>query len=200
MGDRKTRRDPEETDESHATAEEELGEDPLAEKEKLIEELTDGLKRLQAEFENFKKRMDRDWNERVKLASEKVVLDMLSVLDTFDKALEDSRSNDDVKRLKKGFESIHRQFLQAMQRQGLREIRAEGEFDPFIHEAVMTEETDEVEEGRILELLQKGYALGNNVIRPARVKVSKRKTAAEEEGREIYDKEPPEGGSPEEEK
>jgi len=86
-----------------------------------------------------------------------------------------------------------------LQRHGLKEIRAEGQFDPFVHEVVLTEETDQADEGRILELLQKGYALGNKVIRPARVKVAKRKAAAEEDADRIDDKEPPEGGSPEEE-
>jgi len=199
MGDRETSKDTEEAVEPQDASEEERAEDPMAEKDKQIAELTDGLKRLQAEFENFKKRMDRDWNEKVKLASEKLVLDMLSILDTFDKALEDSKANDDVQRLKKGFESTHRQFLLALQRHGLKEIRAEGQFDPFVHEAVLTQETDQADEGRILELLQKGYALGNKVIRPARVKVAKRKAAEEEDEDGIHDKEPPEGGSPEEE-
>lgn len=198
MGERETDRDAGGPGDSQQGAEEESVQDPLAEKDKQIAELTDGLKRLQAEFENFKKRMDRDWSERVKLASEKLVLDLLSVLDTFDKALEDSKANDDVQRLKKGFESIHRQFLQALQRQGLKEVRGEGEFDPFVHEAVLIEETDEAKEGRILELLQKGYALGNKVIRPARVKVAKRKMAEEDDAQGIHDQEPPEGGSPEE--
>jgi len=198
MGERETDGDAGEPGDSQQGAEEESVQDPLAEKDKQIAELTDGLKRLQAEFENFKKRMDRDWNERVKLASERLVLDLLSVLDTFDKALEDSKANDDVRRLKKGFESTHRQFLQTLQRQGLREVRGDGEFDPFVHEAVLTEETDEAEEGRILELLQKGYSLGNKVIRPARVKVAKRKMAEEEDAQGIHDNEPPSGGSPEE--
>jgi len=96
------------------------------------------------------------------------------VMDTFDKALEDAAKGDYPKQLRKGLEGIHRQLLQTLQRQGLREIRTEGDFDPFEHEALVREEREDIGDGRILEVYQKGYAVGPKVIRPAKVKVSKR--------------------------
>ena len=146
---------------------------PLAEKDKKIDELTEALKRLQAEFENFKKRVAKERMELSKLAAESVVYDMLAVLDTFDQALENGAEAQDAKALLDGLEEIHRQLVQTLQRHGLREIRTDGRFDPFEHEATMREETDDQEDGTILEVFQRGYLLGPKVIRPARVKVSK---------------------------
>ena len=144
----------------HATQE------ALAAKDAKIEELTDTVKRIQAEFENYRKRIEREWAERSKLAGESVILDMLPVLDTLDKAAAESGVDDD------GLKGIRRQFLQTLQRAGLREIPTDGPFDPFLHEAIMKEEAGTEEAGRILEVFQKGYMLGPKVIRAARVKVS----------------------------
>lgn len=104
--------------------------------------------------------------------------DLLAVLDSFDKALEDDGSGRQDP--KKGLEGLHKQLLQVLQREGLREIKAEGKFDPFLHEALMREEREEAEDGQILEVFQKGYLLGPKTLRPARVKVSKRKEKAPE--------------------
>lgn len=161
--------------------EEQKGSDLLAMKDKEIAELTDTLKRLQADFENFKKRYEKDWNERVRLANHGLIYNLLAVLDSFDKALEDARKNDDPASLRKGLEGLRRQFVQTLQREGLKEISTSGKFDPFVHEALMSEQRDDVEEGTILEVFQKGYALGQNTLRPAKVKVARK---PEEQGRE----------------
>lgn len=153
--------------------------DPVAERDRRIEELTDDLKRLQAEFENYKKRVMREGSERSKAGAEGVVRDLLPVMDTFDKALEDAAKNGYPEPLRMGLEGIHKQLLQALQRQGLREVGTERRFDPFEHEAVMREERDDTDDERILEVYQKGYALGPRVIRPAKVKVSRKKEAEE---------------------
>lgn len=149
--------------------------DPLALKDKQIAELTDDLKRLQAEFDNFKKRMEKEWSERSKLATQRLMTELLPVLDSFDKALEDARRNCDDAGLKAGLEEIHKQLLNILRREGLREINADGRFDPFMHEALMREEREDVEEGKILEVFQKGYALGPKALRPTKVKVAKNK-------------------------
>ncbi|MGD9963392.1 MAG: nucleotide exchange factor GrpE [Thermoplasmata archaeon] len=162
-----------ETPEDGRKAEETPPSDPVAERDRRIEELTDDLKRLQAEFENYKKRVAKEGSERSRVGAEAVVRDLLAVMDTFDKALEDAGKNDYPKQLKKGLEGIHRQLLQTLQRQGLREIETDGAFDPFEHEAMNREERDDVEDGSILEVYQKGYALGPKVIRTAKVRVSK---------------------------
>jgi molecular chaperone GrpE len=154
--------------------------DPVIQKDRKIEELTDTLKRLQAEFENYKKRVAKEWTDRSRLASEGVVYDLLAILDTFDTALgsDNARSKPDANW--DGLDGIHRQLLQALQRHGLKEIRTDGKFDPFEHEAIMRQETDDCEEGTILEVFQKGYLLGPKVIRTAKVKVSK-KTQAQDD-------------------
>ena len=148
----------------HATQE------ALAAKNAKIEELTDTVKRVQAEFENYRKRIEREWAERSKLAGESVILDMLPVLDTLDKAAAEADAESGVD--DDGLKGIRRQFLQTLQRAGLREIPTDGPFDPFLHEAIMREEAGTEEAGRILEVFQKGYMLGPKVIRAARVKVS----------------------------
>lgn len=164
---------PEEVQETKETA----PPDPIAERDRRIEELTDDLKRLQAEFENYKKRVSREVTERSRTGAEGVLRDLLAVLDTFDKALVDASGNRDPDAMRKGLEGIHRQLIQTMQRLGLREVRTDGRFDPFEHEAVMREEREDSEDGRILEVYQKGYAVGPKVIRAAKVKVSKAKEA-----------------------
>lgn len=148
--------------------------DPVAERDRRIEELTGDLKRLQAEFENYKKRVAKEGDESSKAGAEGVVRDLLAVMDTFDKALEDAEKSDYPKQLKKGLEGIHRQLLQTLQRRGLREIATDGVFDPFEHEAMNREERDDMEDGSILEVYQKGYALGPRIVRTAKVKVSKK--------------------------
>jgi molecular chaperone GrpE len=153
----------------------------LAEKERQIQELTDTLKRTQAEFENYKKRMERDWSERTKLAGERIVADLLAVLDTFDKAEESAVKAGDAAVQSDGLRSIRMQLLQTLQRAGLREIDTRAPFDPFMHEALMREELEEGEDGTILEVFQKGYMMGPKVIRTAKVKVSARRRSDEGE-------------------
>jgi len=158
--------------------------DPLALKDGKIAELTDDLKRLQAEFENYKKRVDRESGERAKASNQKLIADLLPILDSFDKALEDTKNPGGSENLRKGLLGLQKQFLQTLQREGLREIRTDGRFDPFLHEAMMREEREDVEEGTILEVYQKGYALAQRTLRPARVKVAYKKAPeeAEDEG------------------
>jgi molecular chaperone GrpE len=147
----------------------------VALRDKRIAELTDDLKRLQAEFENYKKRVDREGNERVKSANQRLIADLLPILDSFDKALENTKNPGGADGLRKGLEGLHKQFLQTLQREGLKEIRTDGGFDPFLHEAMLREERDDTEDGRILEVYQKGYVLSQKTLRPARVKVARRK-------------------------
>jgi len=150
-------------------------EDILTAKDRLIQELTDTLKRTQAEFENYKKRVSREWSEKSKHAGERVVGDLLAVLDTFDKALERTDEADDDAAQSNGLEGIHKQLLQILQRTGLKEIDTRAPFDPFMHEALMREELDDGDDGTILEVFQKGYMMGAKVIRTAKVKVSAKK-------------------------
>lgn len=146
----------------------------LAAKDKRVEELTDDLKRLQAEFDNFKKRNEKDLAERAKLANQGLICELLPVLDSFDKAIEDAGRNESYRQLREGLERLHKQFLRVLEREGLREVRTDGMFDPFVHEAMMREVSGDADDGKILEVFQKGYMLGNKTIRTAKVKVAKR--------------------------
>ena len=140
--------------------------------ERKVAELTDLLKRTQAEFENYKKRVERDAASRTQQASERLVSDLLSVLDTLDEAIADSNDDSSTHSTKEGLEGIRKQFNQVLRRAGVTEVDTKGPFDPFVHEAMMREETDSVDEGTILETFQKGYMLGPKVVRTAKVKVS----------------------------
>ena len=144
-------------------------------KDKEIAELTETLKRLQAEFENYKKRNQKERVERDRLANQELIRDLLTVLDSFDKALEDAKNNGNASKLREGILGVHKQFVQILRREGLREIKTDGKFDPFVHEALMKDERNDVEDGQILEVFQKGYTLGMTTIRPARVKVARKK-------------------------
>jgi molecular chaperone GrpE len=165
--------------------------DETMKKDREIAELTDTLKRLQAEFENFRKRNDKDWTERVKIANQQLMADLLPVLDSFDKALEDAKNNGNAVAIKKGLEGLHKQFVKTLQRNGLKEISTAGKFDPFVHEALMREEREDLDDGDILEVFQKGYTLNSRPIRPARVKVAKKKEGPEDlrgkEGPDVHD-------------
>ena len=160
--------------------------DATALKDKQIADLTDDLKRLQAEYENFKKRTEKEWTERSKAATQRLMTDLLAVLDSFDKALEDTKEDCDQDSLRAGLEKLHKQLFQTLQREGLKEIKAEGMFDPFMHEALMREERDDAEDGRILEVYQKGYSLGQRPLRPARVKVAKKREPEGHEAEETH--------------
>lgn len=147
--------------------------------EKRIEDLTNDIKRLQADFDNFKKRTEKEWTERSRFANKKLVSDLLPLLDSFDKALEDAKDNGSLDSIRQGLKGLHKQLLQILQREGLKEIDTKGRFDPFMHEALMSEEKEDVEDGKILEVFQKGYAVDGKALRPARVKVAKKREPEE---------------------
>lgn len=140
----------------------------LKDKEKELEELKDALKRTQAEFLNFKRRTEREKEDLSALANERIVMELLPVLDNFERgldAIEDKESP-----LYQGMELICKQLFTVMEKNGVEQIDTTIDFDPNFHHAVMQEEGEE--KGKILEVFQKGYLLKNKVIRPAMVKVS----------------------------
>lgn len=128
------------------------------------------LKRVAAEFENFRKRAARDQASLVSRAAERLVKELLPVLDDLERALEAAEEHQEAK-LEEGVRLVHRQLADALRREGLEEIAADGKFDPHVHEALLSQPA-EAEEGTVLEVLQKGYRLGDRVLRPARVIVA----------------------------
>jgi molecular chaperone GrpE len=149
----------------------ESAEDKSSEAEKKAEEQeSERYMRLMAEFQNFKRRAAREKSDIHAYANEKIIGELLPVLDNFERAL-DTKS-DDVEGYAKGMELIFTQLKTALEHAGLEEIPAMGEeFDPNVHNAVMTEDSEEIEDNHISKVLQKGYKLNDKVIRPSMVAV-----------------------------
>lgn len=136
----------------------------------LAEDYLTRLQRLQADFENFRRRVTKEKEDFAKYASESLICSMLPILDNFERALASGESGN----LLTGVEMIFRQFKEVLEKEGLCPINAvDNPFDPNCHEAVMQVETDEHPDNTVIEEFQKGYLLKDKVIRPAMVKVAK---------------------------
>jgi molecular chaperone GrpE len=134
------------------------------------DELVDTAQRVQAEFDNFRRRTARERTELVTLANERLVKELLPVLDDLTRALEAAEKHEEAT-LEEGVRLVHRQLAQILEKEGLAEIETEGVFDPHVHEALLSQPSD-AESGSVIEVLQKGYRLGDRVLRPARVIVA----------------------------
>lgn len=126
--------------------------------------------RLMADFQNYKRRSEKERSDIYSFANEKIITELLMVADNFERALASADRNESFV---KGMEMIFDQLIGVMTKSGTEEIKALGEdFDPNFHNAVMTEESSEYESGKVTEVLQKGYILNGKVIRPSMVKVA----------------------------
>jgi molecular chaperone GrpE len=128
------------------------------------------LQRVAAEFENYRKRVARDQEHLAARAHERLVKELLPVLDDLERALEAAEEHEEA-RLEEGVRLVQRELQEALAKEGLVEIETNGRFDPHVHEALLSQPSDK-DEGSVLEVLQKGYRLGDRVLRPARVVVS----------------------------
>ncbi len=146
----------------------------IKEEEERAEALLNDLKRLKADFENYKKRMIKEQTGFLRMASCGLITNLLPVVDNLERAISAAESHKDEKTIKEGIEMVYTQFLGILEKEGLEEINPiGGKFDPELHEAVMQEESEDYSEDTIVEVLQKGYRLNDKVLRPAMVKVSK---------------------------
>lgn len=144
----------------------------LREKEK---ELQDKLLRLGAEFENYKKRVQKERQDWIKYAGETFILELLSIVDNFERAFQAADQTQDFEVLHKGVEMILMEIERFLKEKGVKKIEAvDKQFDPHKHEAIEHIECQEREENTIVEELQSGYELNGKVVRPAKVKVSKK--------------------------
>ena len=146
--------------------------DQLAAVQAEKEELRQTFVRRQADFENYRKRIERERLEEAQRSVARLIEGLLPVLDAFERALaaHDDPAYEDYR---KGFELIYRQLRDALERQGLNRIEAEGKtFDPHLHHAVERVESEDYEDGEVLEVLQPGYRLRDKVLRPATVRVA----------------------------
>jgi molecular chaperone GrpE len=132
--------------------------------------LEDRLLRLAADFDNYKKRAAREREQYVALANERIVTELLSILDDLERALVAAAEHEEAQ-LEEGVRLVHRSLASLLERHGVRAIEADGKFDPHVHEALLTQPS-EAEEGSVLDVIQKGYRLGERVVRPARVVVA----------------------------
>ncbi|MCC6157501.1 MAG: nucleotide exchange factor GrpE [Deltaproteobacteria bacterium] len=149
--------------------------DPKAveEKQTKIDELHERLLRIQAEFNNFKKRIERDKAEIVRFSNENLLLALLPIIDNVERAMAHARATQDTEAVIDGLDLILRQLFDTLAAKGLRRLEAESEvFDPAFHDAMATFETDEMEPGRVLSQYERGYLLHGRLLRPARVVVA----------------------------
>lgn len=136
--------------------------------------LYDRLLRKQAEFENYKKRIDREKSEFMQFASSELMKELLNALDSFDLAIRNAAAEGQGgENTLRGFELIYKQLQDTLSRFGLKPIEAVGKkFDPNFHQAVSTKPTNDVEENTVIEEMRKGYTLNGRLLRPAMVSVS----------------------------
>lgn len=154
------------------TSEEPAENDEEAEK-KAAEAESERYMRLMAEFQNYKRRAAKEKTDTLQYANEKIVGDLLPVLDNFERAL--ATETEDIEGYVKGMQLIFDQLKTALGKAGLEEIKAmDEEFDPNVHNAVMTDNVEEKEDGTITKVLQKGYKLRDKVVRPSMVAVNKK--------------------------
>ncbi len=145
----------------------------LEEKAKQSDDYMNRLMRLQADFENYKKRVAKEREEMYSFALESIVTDILPVLDNLDRGICSFKSDNLDAKYVDGIEMVQKQLINVMEKNGVKEIQSEGcDFDPNMHHAVMQCEACEEDENKIKSVMQKGYMLGNKVVRPSLVQVA----------------------------
>jgi molecular chaperone GrpE len=145
--------------------------DPVVQITAERDEYLGDLQRVAAEFENYRKRAARDQERLVAHAHERLVRELLPVLDDLERALEAAERHEEAA-LVDGVKLVEQSLRQALVKEGLVEIETDGAFDPHIHEALLAQPHDEAESGSVLEVVQRGYRLGDKVVRPAKVIVA----------------------------
>jgi molecular chaperone GrpE len=130
----------------------------------------DRLLRLAADFENYKKRAARERREYVTLANERLIAELIPILDDLERALNAAEEHQEAQ-LDEGVRLVHNSLAALLARHGVTPIETDGKFDPHVHEALLSQPS-EAEEGSVVDVIQKGYKLGDRVVRPARVVVA----------------------------
>lgn len=145
----------------------------VQEKDNFSKEYMGRLERLQADFENFKKRQEKKQKEFIEFANEGLINNLLSVIDNLERALDSTKNEKDIKAIKEGINNTLKGFCNILKKEGVMPMESIGHrFDPYRHEAVMKTETDKHSEDIVTEEFQKGYYIKSKVLRPAMVKVA----------------------------
>jgi molecular chaperone GrpE len=146
-------------------------EERLARVEAERDEYLDLAQRVKADFENYRKRAAREQERLVAHAHERLVRELLPILDDLERALEAAERHEEAQ-LVEGVKLVEQSLRRALAKEGLAEIEAEGTFDPHVHEALLTKPGAGVDPGTVLEVVQRGYRVGERVVRPAKVIVA----------------------------
>jgi molecular chaperone GrpE len=166
-----------ETENVEVTEENEV--DELTQLKELVTEWEDKYLRTHADFENSKRLLAKDKMAAVSYANESFANDMLSVVDSFESALasidatESEEGSDVLDKIKEGLELTYGQLTKVLEKNGIKEVECEGEFNPDVHQAIMQVDNEEKESGDIVQVLQKGYTIKDRLLRPAMVSTAK---------------------------
>ena len=137
-------------------------------------EYLDGWQRSRAEFANYKKRVDRELSQAYQSAAGNIIKRYLEVLDDLERALKNRPQDGDGAAWSEGIELIYRKLTSILEAEGVKVMQAQGEmFDPNLHEAIAQEENGENESGQVIEVVKRGYMLGDRVLRPAQVRIAR---------------------------
>jgi len=145
----------------------------VQEKDNLSKEYLKHLERLQADFDNYKKRQEKNQRDFIEFANEGLINNLLSVVDNLERALDSTKNEKDTKAIKEGINNTLKEFRNILHKEGVKPMQSIGHrFDPYKHEAVMRIDTDKYSEDTITEEFRKGYYIKSKVLRPAMVKVA----------------------------
>ena len=147
-----------------------------------VEDWKDRYLRVLADFDNYRKAQEQRWKLAVDTANERLIRDLLVVLDHFEQALRAMENAQDVEAVRKGVEMIFRQLQDILAREGLERVDGVGQFDPALHEALDVVERPDLPDGAIVEVLQPGYRLKGKLLRPARVRVNRKQEGGTDDG------------------
>jgi len=145
----------------------------VQEKDNLSKEYLKHLERLQADFDNYKKRQEKKQKEFIEFANERLISNLLTVLDNLERALDSAKNEENVRAIREGINNTLKEFRNILNKEGVKPMQSIGHrFDPYRHEAVMRAETDKYSEDTVTEEFRKGYYIKSKVLRPAMVKVA----------------------------
>ncbi len=167
------------TEEEQVESEETVEVDPLESAQVEAADWKDKFLRAHADFENSKRRLEKDKMNAVAYANESFAKDILAVIDSFDNALssiegaDEENSSEVLTQMKEGVTLIHNQLKKILEKNHIKEIDCSGEFNPEVHQAIMQVESDDHEAGDVVQVMQKGYTIKDRVLRPAMVSTCK---------------------------
>ena len=146
--------------------------------EQKAKESLDQLLRLKADLENTKKRLERDKQEAIKFANERLLMEVLPIVDNLDRAMASLSEGHDPEQVRQGLKLAQEELHQVLESHGVKTVQAKGQpFDPQLHEAVGVVEAPEQMDGTVVDEVQRGYLLNGRLIRPSRVRIAQNKNS-----------------------